>query len=643
MTEFLAFTITGIVTGAVYAIAASGLVVTYTTSGIFNFAHGAMGMVMAFLYWQLRVHLHWPAPLALIVVLFVAAPLFGAVIERVLMRNVRGSDTGVALMVTLGLLLALIGFPFWRWKQTEPRALPEFFAGHSVRIFSVNVTWHELISIGVAIVVAIFLRFLLYRTRVGVAMRAVVDDRDLTALNGGRPSRVSALSWALGSMLAALAGILLAPKLSMNVLVLTFLVIDAYAAAIVGQLKSLPLTFAGALALGLAEAYAVGYLPTSGFLSHIKPSLPMIFLFAVLLFLPQVRLRVGRVVGGRSARVPGWREVGVAGVVVVVATWIIASSLGSADLATMGQGIAFGIIMLSLVLLAGYGGQTSLCQMTFVGLGAVVASKISHGSSPVGILAAAGAAGVVGAVISLPALRLTGLYLALSTLAFAVLADNLFFLQVFGGGGGKVFRRLSLLGINFSGDVAYTVLLSAVFMLMAAFALPTRRGPLGRLLSSMKHSPAACATLGLNLTRTKVGVFALSAAMAGVGGALFGGLRGSIGPNDFIYIQSLVILLMVTIGGITTVSGAFLGAMLLGPGFLIITKFVDIQNITFLGAGLGPMTIARSPNGIVGQLAGVVDRFRRKAGGEGGAGEGAEGLTGDEVTQEVGRVVAPVG
>src|SRR5205085_6375689 len=388
---------------------ASGLVVTYTTSGIFNFAHGAMGMLLAFLYWKLRVDMHWAAPFALIAVLFIIAPLFGAIVERVLMRNVRGSDTGVALMVTLGLLLFLVGLALWRFPQTEPRAIPEFFAGHSVRIFSVNVSWHELIEIAVAGLVAIFLRLLLFRTRIGIAMRAVVDDRDLTALNGGRPSRVSALSWALGTMLAALAGILLAPKLSLNILVLTFLVIDAYAAAIVGQLKNLPLTFAGALALGLGEAYAVGYLPTSGFLSHIKPTLPMIFLFAVLLFLPQVRLRVGRVVGGRSVRVPAWREVSVAGVVVVVATWIIASGLGSADLATMGQGIAFGIIMLSLVLLAGYGGQTSLCQMTFVGIGAVVASKISHGSSPVGIIAAAGAAGVVGAVISLPALRLTGL------------------------------------------------------------------------------------------------------------------------------------------------------------------------------------------------------------------------------------------
>src|SRR5436305_12681464 len=109
MTEFLAFTITGIVTGAVYAIAASGLVVTYTTSGIFNFAHGAMGMLMAFVYWQLRVHAHWPAPLALIAVLLILAPLLGPLSERTRMRNTRGPHTGLAPMGTRGLRLLLLG------------------------------------------------------------------------------------------------------------------------------------------------------------------------------------------------------------------------------------------------------------------------------------------------------------------------------------------------------------------------------------------------------------------------------------------------------------------------------------------------------------------------------------------------------
>src|SRR5947209_20392017 len=102
MSAFLAFTIIGIVTGAIYAIAATGLVVTYSTSGIFNIAHGAIGMMMAFTYWELRVHRHWPAPLALVVVLFILAPALGALIERVLIRRLRGATVAQSLVVTVG-------------------------------------------------------------------------------------------------------------------------------------------------------------------------------------------------------------------------------------------------------------------------------------------------------------------------------------------------------------------------------------------------------------------------------------------------------------------------------------------------------------------------------------------------------------
>src|SRR5579864_5232057 len=109
MTTFLAFTVIGVVYGCIYAVAATGLVVTYTTSGIFNFAHGAIGMVMAFTYWELRVHHGWPAPLALITVLGILAPLTGALIERVLIRPLQGASVGVSLMVTLGLLLVMLG------------------------------------------------------------------------------------------------------------------------------------------------------------------------------------------------------------------------------------------------------------------------------------------------------------------------------------------------------------------------------------------------------------------------------------------------------------------------------------------------------------------------------------------------------
>src|SRR5205807_143271 len=172
----------------------------------------------------------------------------------------------------------------------------------------------------------------LFRTRPGVALRAVVDAPEVAALHGAAPARVGQMGWAIGAVLAALAGILLAPVVTLDALTLTLLVINGYAAAIVGRLRSLPLTFAGGLVLGLF---------------------------------------------------------------------------------TFGRGMVFAIIMLSVVLLTGYGGQVSLAQLTFVGFGAFAMGKIGGGGSVWGILVAVVLAGVVGAVAALPALRLQGLYLGL--------------------------------------------------------------------------------------------------------------------------------------------------------------------------------------------------------------------------------------
>ena len=255
MKDFLAFTIIGIVTGSVYAVAASGLVLTYTTSGIFNFAHGGIGMFMAFTYWELRFNHGWPAPLAILMVVCVFAPIMGALIERVLMRNLAGRATGTSLVVTIGLMVMLMGLAQGIWAP-QARQFPEFFAGGGFRLAGIFVTTHQVITIVVAGLAAAFFWYLLNRTRTGVAMRAVVDDRNLTSLNGASPARISQLSWALGSALAAVAGILIAPILNLEILNLTLLVVVAYAAAVVGKLKSLPLTFAGAMILGLLQGYS---------------------------------------------------------------------------------------------------------------------------------------------------------------------------------------------------------------------------------------------------------------------------------------------------------------------------------------------------------------------------------------------------
>jgi branched-chain amino acid transport system permease protein len=620
VTTFLAYTIIGIATGCIYALTASGLVVTYTTSGIFNFAHGAIGMVCAFLYWELTIEQGWNQALTLIVVLGVFAPIVGAVIHLLMMRGLHGTTIATQLVVTLGLLLALIGFGQVRWNPTEPRVLPEFFAGNHVKLFSVNVTYHQVTMVTVAVLVAAFLRLLFVRTRIGIAMRAVVDDPELASLNGAAPDRVSMASWAIGAMLAGLAGILLAPIVSLDVLLLTLLVINGYAAAMVGRLKSLPWTFAGGIALGLAESYVIGWLPTD-LINKIKPALPTIFLYLVLLALPQARLSAGRLVSARrTPRVATLRESIVGAVALLVGAVILVQFIKGSLLVNFSQGIVFSLIMLSLVLLVGYAGQTSLAQMTFVGLGAFAMGKYFGGASLWGIVLAAVIAGAVGAIAALPALRLQGLYLALSTFAFAQGMSTVFFKHedVFGYGGRLAVGRPSILGISFEGDKMFFVLLVGVFALTGVGVLALRRGPFGRRLVAMKDSSAACATLGLNLTFTKLAVFALSAAIAGVAGCFYGGVNGQVGPNDFEVLQSLVVLLLVSIAGINTVTGALMGGVTFGAfksdKVLRLLPQSVRGNFPFIGAGLGAIGIGRNPMGWTsefGWLGNIVRRVLR--------------------------------
>lgn len=599
MSSLISFTILGLFTGAAYAIAASGLVLTYTTTRVFNLAHGAFGMVLAFMFWDFSQRQGLNLFLSLFLVLGVVAPAIGWFIQRFVTKGLGEGPVSVALVVTVGLFVGLIGLAQQVWPP-EPRTVPPFMAESGVQLGQTYVTAHQIITIVISIAVALGLYLLLNKTRVGTAMRASVDNPELLKLFGGKPDTVAALSWAIGISLAALGGILLSSVIGLSYFDLTLLVINAFAAAMLGRLKSLPLTFAGAMGLGILQSFAVAYLPSDGFLSGVRAVVPALFLFVVIVAMPQAQLRIGQVKGIVSAPLPSLtKSFAWGGGLLVLVALLVGGGMSTANLLLVGTAATYAMVMLSLVLLTGYGGHVSLAQLTFAGVGALAYAKLDAPNLGGLFLAAAIAAGV-GALVALPVLRLTGLYLALSTLAFGVLMDKLIFQAsfAFGFNGTLDADRLSILGNAIESTGGYVLVMTLFFVLMAIALLLLRRGPLGRVLIAMRDSPAACGTLGLDMRWFRVALFGLSAGMAGLAGALFAGLRGTIGAADFQFFNSLPLLLLAVVFGVTSVTGATLG----GIGLMLLPVMQSnnpgIAGLIFAILGFGAVALGRDPNGL---------------------------------------------
>jgi branched-subunit amino acid ABC-type transport system permease component len=648
METFLQYTILGLVLGGVYGIAASGLVVTYTTSGIFNFAHGAIAMLAAFTYWQLRFGWGWPAPVALVLVLGVLAPLLGALIYGVIMRGLRGTSEVTRIVVPVSVMLGFLALSTWVWDPTprSPRLFLLFFgADRTISVGGVNLAWHEIAAVVIALVVALGLRFLFFSTRTGVAMRAVVDDPDLLELNAGRPERLAMASWALGAFLAALAGVLITPiqGSTMSAQALTLLVIDAFAAAMFGRLRSVPRTFVGALVLGLAGSYVVGYFPADDWTwtGNFRVSLPMIALFVVLLFLPQDRLRGTTVARARERyRMPSVSTALVGAVVLVAGMWLVRGILAPTAVNSVAFGMTMAVVALSLVLLTGYAGEINLAVLSFGAIGAIVVHHFGVSGSGggarstlFGYAAAAVVCALVGALVALPSLRLRGLYLALSTMAFGVFVSNMLLREI-------TERKLPLLHTRFSifpsgnlgvprprfGPVdlvampTFLMFVTVLFAVLGVGLVVLRHSSYGRRLTAMKDSPAASATLGQSMVSLKLSVFMLSAAIAGVGGALMTAQIGSANIDRFDIFLSLSLLMLTVVGGIGYVSGALFGGLAAGVLFVTLQNTFDklgvdhpdleglfefLANLTLVLPALMGVSIGRNPTGAVERI--VVD------------------------------------
>lgn len=612
MTELLQFTISGLVLGSIYAIAASGLVVTYTTTGVFNLAHGAIGGLAAFAYWWLTVDQGWPVLVAALVVIAGSA-LLGIGMESAVFRRFRHAPVESTLVVTIALTLFVVGIANQLFDPTAPRRLGHLLGERHIVVADVTITGDSLLVLAVGAAVAVGLRLLLHGNRLGAAMRALVDDPDLAGYAGVRARRVAQMSWAIGFGVAGLSGVLFASGRPLQIIVLTFLVLNAYAAAIVGRLKSLPMTFVGALLLGvLQEITNVSYLwPDGEWWARSRLAVPGLFLLAAVCFVPAARLRVGRVQGRDEPQPPKPRSMLSLAAAGIAAVAVLTQVLPADQVPTMSRALVFAVVLLSIVVLTGYGGQITLATYLFMALGTWTAGSLFEGGSVLSLVLAAVVAAPVGALVALPSLRLRGLYLALTTLAVALAGQYLIVgdKHLFGSGPLQVERpRIGRWAAE--SDAAFAIAVAAIFAVLACLVLAFRRSRYGRLVASVRDSEVAAATLGQDVRLPKLALFAASAALASIGGALYGAQSLIVGDVNFEPINNLVIFMLAVVGGATTITGALLGGLLFALMTEVQVSLPDLAGLTFVVIGASAVALGRNPGGLAGILLARLQRIR---------------------------------
>ena len=572
------FIVIGLTFGSIYSLAALGLVLTYKTSGVFNFAHGAIAAIAAFVFYDLWVREGLPWGITAVLCIFVLGPLMGLLLE-LLTRALARVGTAYQVVGTVGLALGINGaLTLWASGWSDNVAFltfPPFLPTETFTVFNVNVGYDQAITMGVALASAIGLYLFFRYSRLGVAMRGVVDNPELVNITGTNPTGVRRWSWVIGTIFAAMSGVLLGPVLGLNALLLILLVVQAYGAAAIGYFSNLPLTYVGGLLLGIGAALCTKYVGDVQWLGGLPASLPFIVLFIALLVTPRAKLTLRRPPPPPPPRVAytAPARVSITGAVLVVTILAFVPDFVGLKLAAWTLGVMYVVLFLSLGLLVRTSGQVSLCQLGFAAVGAAAYGNLvtDHGIPWLPALILAGLITVpVGLIIAIPAIRLSGVFLALATLGFGIMLEHMFYTQdvLFGplADGIKSPRP----GFATSDrDYYYLVLAVAVVSVIAIVAIV--RGRLGRLLRALSDSPLALDTQGATTNVTRVLVFAISAFFAGIFGALFAGFFGSISGSSFPSFTSLTIIAVVVLAA----GGAPWYALVAAAFFQIIPTYLE--------------------------------------------------------------------
>ncbi|MGP4011579.1 ABC transporter permease subunit [Streptomyces sp. 4N124] len=547
-------TLAGLSVGSAAALTGIGLIVTYRATGVLNFAHGAIAMVCAYALRQCVVEWGWPLWLGALVTLVVLAPGLGVVLERFVFRplSVLGSDPAQTLVASIGVFVLLVGGAALLWGQGARDDAPELVSADP---------WGQL---AVVAVLATGVGAVIRWTRFGRELRAVVDDRQLAVLGGIDADRVAAAGWAFGSFTAGLTGVLLAPYVRLDPYGLPLLVMEVVAVAVAARMRSLPVAVVTALGIGVAQSQLTRLHPSGWgepLLQAVGANLFVVALLIAALVLPRVGTRdaLPRTATARVPTPPGaW--------IVAVVLFLLPLGFAGSDLHTSVQVPALGVVLLSLVVVTGRGGQISLGQAAYAGLGALFTALLAAGRFP-GLprlpeLAALAVAVLLVAPLGLltgwPAISRQGLALALATFAVGVGVSRFVFAQPYATSGLSLDRPA-----GFDGDRAYYVLELALLAaaLLATHAL--RRGRTGRALAAMRDHESGASAAGVKVPSLKLLAFVSGAALAALGGGMLGmGLR-AFDPGAYDPVRGLLWFAAVVVLGADSTLGALAAAALL--------------------------------------------------------------------------------
>jgi sulfate-transporting ATPase len=559
----LQFAIIGIATGALYVLMALGLVIVHRGSGVVNFAHGAIGMVGTFIFWEAWANWHWAYGFAFVVGVLTAGAI-GLVFHLAVMRPLRNSPVLTRVIATLA-LLTILEQAATKLYTGQSIIVPSELPTSTVSVFGATVGVNLLYLLAAALILSLVLGVVYRSTQFGRATTAVRENRRAISALGWSPDKIASSNWFIGSALAGVAGILLAPIETLSITGYTLLVVPALAAAVVGQLASFPMTLLGGVVVGVAQAEVNRYISSPGW----SDAMPFLLMIAFLIirgndrsFRTAIAQRLPSLGSGRIRWpvVLGW----------LVAAFILIETIPASWNDAVTTTVGTGLVILSVIVVTGYSGQLSLAQFAFAGWGAWIAGALAadyRWPFLLAIIVGALAAVPLGAVVGIVCLRTRGVNLAIATLGMAVALDSLIFSNPERTQNGQFnLPEPKVFGLDV-GSISYpdryAIVVVVAFAICAIATANMRRGRSGRRLVSIRSNERAAASLGIPVVQAKLVAFAISSGIAALGGALLA-FRDPYITFTGSYDASLSITLVGfgVVGGVGWLAGALYGGLL---------------------------------------------------------------------------------